>query len=101
MKNTDCNSFCVTNESDASLDIVQVPSLMTFNTGGRAVMSCGNKERTLSKSNRNRQSLSSERAGDVGVDRGVPATSVGGATGICNGGRTGTVRSEVTSNPKG
>ena len=60
-------------------------------------MSCGNKERTLSKSNRKRQSLSSERAGDVGVDKGVPAVSEGGATGSSNGGRIGAVCSEDTS----
>ena len=77
-----------------------VPSFLTFNTGGSAVMSCGNKDRTLSTSNRNRQSLSSERAGDVGVDNGVPIVSVGGTTGSCNGGRIGGVCSVVMSTPR-
>ena len=69
--------------------VLEVPSFITLKTGGSAVISCGNNDRTLSTSNRNRQSLSSDRAGDVGVDNGVLAASVGGTTGICNGGRTG------------
>ena len=68
---------------------MDIPSFTTLKTGGSAVISCGNNDRTLSTSNRNRQSLSSDRAGDVGVDNGVLAASVGGTTGICNGGRTG------------
>ena len=64
------------------------------------MISCGNKDRTLSTSNRNRQSLSSERAGDAGVDNGVPVVSVSGTTGICNGGRTGGVCSIVTLTPR-
>ena len=62
--------------------------------------SSGNKDRTLSTSNRNRQSLSSERAGDAGVDNGVPIMSATGATGICNGGRIGGVCSIVTPIPR-
>ena len=77
-----------------------VPSFTIFNTGGRAVISCGNKERTLSTSKRNRQSLSSERAGDVGVDKGVPTVSGGGPTGSSKGGKTGALCPEVTSTSK-
>ena len=63
---------------------------------------CGNKERTLSTSKRNRQSLSSERAGEVGVANGVPESVLGNnseGSGSCKGGTAGTVCSLVASTP--
>ena len=85
--------FC----TEIRISFEQVPSFVILNTGGSAVVSWGNKERTLSTSNLNRQSLSSERAGDVGVASGEPSTSGDGRTGSCRGGTVGTVSSKVRS----
>lgn len=76
-----------------------IPPFITLRTGGKAVISCGNRERTLSTSNLNRQSLSSERAGEVGVAKGVSPMSWGKVIGICRGGKTGAVRSRAKSCP--
>lgn len=77
-----------------------IPPFITLRTGGKAVISCGNRERTLSTSNLNRQSLSSERAGEVGVAKGVSPMSWGKVIGICRGGRTGAARSRTKSCPR-
>ena len=77
------------NHTRKNTNCCYTPSFVTLKTGGSVVISCGNNDRTLSTSNRNKQSLSSDRAGDAGVDNGVLGASVGGSTGICRGGRTG------------